>query len=82
MHRSALFVLALIPLGVRLQSQAQPLFDALQQEMNRSMSGLRMEGQPAPYYIAYAIVDTTRTIPSGFWELSHKRKQIEAEFSA
>lgn len=31
------------------------VFTALQDEMQRSMEGLRLEGQPAPYYIAYQL---------------------------
>ena len=34
---------------------------AMQDEMDRSMAGLRLPNQPAPYYIAYTIHDTTRT---------------------
>ena len=34
---------------------------AMQDEMDRSMTGLRLPSQPAPYYIAYTIHDTTST---------------------
>ena len=37
------------------------ILEAMQDEMDRSMAGLRLPDQPAPYYIAYTIRDTTRT---------------------
>ena len=37
------------------------IVEAMQDEMDRSMAGLRLPDQPAPYYIAYTIHDTTRT---------------------
>ena len=37
------------------------ILEAMQDEMDRSMAGLRLPDQPAPYYIAYTIHDTTRT---------------------
>ena len=39
---------------------------AMQDEMDRSMTGLRLPNQPAPYYIAYTIHDTTRTNLTAF----------------
>jgi len=36
-----------------------PILAAMQDEMKRSMADLRMKDQPAPYYIAYEIDDTT-----------------------
>ena len=38
-------------------AQDGPLFTAMQDEMQRSMSELRMQGEPAPYYIHYRIDD-------------------------
>ena len=37
------------------------ILEAMKDEMDRSMAGLRLPDQPAPYYIAYTIHDTTRT---------------------
>ena len=38
-------------------AQDAPLFSAMQDEMQRSMTALRMEGEPAPYHIQYRIDD-------------------------
>jgi hypothetical protein len=45
----------------------EQVFTALQDEMRRSMEGLRLEGQPAPYYIAYQLdeVDQRRQTSQG-----------------
>ena len=37
---------------------APPLLGALDEELARSMSGLRMKDQPPPYYIGYSATDT------------------------
>jgi len=34
-----------------------PLLQAMREELTRAMSGLRIPGQPAPYYIAYTLED-------------------------
>ena len=39
------------------RAQDSPLFPAMQDEMRRSMAELRLEGEPAPYYIQYRIDD-------------------------
>jgi hypothetical protein len=50
----------------RAQSaQESPLILAMQDEMKRSMSELRMKDAPAPYYIAYEVQDRTVTDVSG-----------------
>ena len=36
-----------------------PILQAMQDEMKRAMDGLRVKNEPAPYYIAYAVEDTT-----------------------
>ena len=38
-------------------AQDSPLFSAMQDEMQRSMTALRMDGEPAPYHIQYRIDD-------------------------
>jgi len=48
--------LALSP-APRPNAQDSPLLSAMQDEMTRSMGGLRMKGEPAPYYIEYEIDD-------------------------
>ena len=39
------------------RAQDSPLLSAMQDEMRRSMAELRMNGEPAPYYIEYEIDD-------------------------
>ena len=39
------------------RAEDSPLLSAMQDEMQRSMAGLRMKGEPAPYYIEYGIDD-------------------------
>ena len=41
------------------RAQDSPIFRAMQDEMKRSMAELRLPGEPAPYYIAYEISETT-----------------------
>jgi hypothetical protein len=48
-----------------LNGQESPLVSAMQDEMKRSMSELRMKDAPAPYYIAYEVQDRTMTDVSG-----------------
>ena len=48
-----------------LRAQQSPLVLAMQDEMKRSMSELRMKDAPAPYYIAYEVQDRTVTDVSG-----------------
>ena len=51
--------------GSGLRAQQSPLLLAMQDEMQRSMSELRMKDAPAPYYIAYEVQDRTVTDVSG-----------------
>lgn len=44
-----------------LHSQDKEILRAMKDEMERSMASLRMENQPAPYYIAYTVLDRTTT---------------------
>lgn len=44
-----------------LRSQDKEILRAMKDEMERSMASLRMENQPAPYYIAYTVLDRTTT---------------------
>jgi len=57
MRRWIIAFAAVIVSSIALPSQDLPLFGILQEEMNRSMAGLRMEGQPRPYYISYRTHD-------------------------
>ncbi len=50
-----------LALAPSLFSQGDEVMRAMKDEMDRSLSGLRMENQPAPYYIAYSITDVTNT---------------------
>src|SRR5258706_2590711 len=43
--------------GTGLRAQQSPLVSAMQDEMKRSISELRMKDAPAPYYIAYEVQD-------------------------
>jgi hypothetical protein len=52
---------------LRVIAQESPTLIAMQDEMRRSMTGLRMKGEAPPYYIAYEILD--RTISDVFGRL-------------
>ena len=56
-------ILVLLCVGVSGARDASDdlIVEAMQDEMDRSMAGLRLPDQPAPYYIAYTIHDTTQT---------------------
>jgi hypothetical protein len=45
------------PHAPSLSAQESPLLPAMREELARAMAGLRIPGQPAPYYIAYTIED-------------------------
>jgi predicted Zn-dependent protease len=47
----------LLSLAPTPHAQESPLLSAMRDEMARSMAGLRMKGEPAPYYIEYEIDD-------------------------
>jgi hypothetical protein len=47
------------------QAQESPTFAAMQDEMHRSITELRMKGEAAPYYIAYEVLDRTISDASG-----------------
>lgn len=57
---SILFLLCVAVLGSR-DADDDLILEAMQDELDRSMAGLRLPDQPAPYYIAYTIHTTTRT---------------------
>ena len=64
MRTRILIVLALVAVtapGSGVRAQQSPLLLAMQDEMQRSMSELRMKDAPAPYYIAYEVQDRTVT---------------------
>ncbi len=52
-------VCALGMAGPSMAAQEDPIIAAMQAELQRSMSGLRIEGQPVPYYIACQLDDTS-----------------------
>ena len=49
----------------QLSAQDSPTLAAMHDEMQRSMAELRMKGEPAPYYIAYEVLDRTLSDVSG-----------------
>jgi len=51
--------LVAIVFGAAPRGQQSPIMSALQDELKRSMTDLRIGGEPAPYYIEYEIDDTT-----------------------
>jgi hypothetical protein len=59
--RAAGLLLALVLLAPShapsIAAQESPLLQAMRDELTRAMTGLRITGQPAPYYIAYSIDD-------------------------
>jgi predicted Zn-dependent protease len=60
-----LSVLRMVPSWTSLQAQESPTLEAMQDEMKRSMADLRMKGEPAPYFIAYEVLDRTIADVSG-----------------
>lgn len=57
------------------------LFNAMQDEMARSMSGLRIPGMPAPYFLSYRIVDAeTATIEARYSALVNTEQERERRF--
>ena len=63
-------VLAFSAAGAPL-AQEQPILTAMQDELQRSMTGLRIDGQPAPYYIAYQLDDvSTRRLTARLGEVA------------
>ena len=58
----ALYLLALLPaLGRPVRAQSDVLRRAMRDEMTRSMSALRLDTMPGPYFISYQIDDIKRT---------------------
>ena len=62
---SVSFLLLVAVLGAQ-DAGERVILRAMQDEMDRSIEGLRLPSQPAPYYIAYTIHDTTRTNLTAF----------------
>src|SRR4029079_9666200 len=58
-------ILLLLLAGPRTPAQQSPTLSAMQDEMARSMSELRMKGEAPPYYIAYEVLDRTIADYSG-----------------
>jgi len=51
-------IAALLPIWLGICfSQSKPLLDILQQELTRNFETLKAKGDPAPYYIAYAVTE-------------------------
>jgi predicted Zn-dependent protease len=51
--------LPILPAPPKKDAQDAPMLGAMQDELKRSMADLRMKDQPAPYYVAYEIDDTS-----------------------
>jgi predicted Zn-dependent protease len=49
--------LAAVVSTLPVKAQNNPLLQAMQEELTRSMSGLKLKDQPPPYYIAYTLED-------------------------
>jgi predicted Zn-dependent protease len=58
-------VLMMIGVSTPAQQSSPATMAALQDELSRSMGELRMAGEPAPYYIAYEVLDRTISDYSG-----------------
>jgi TldD protein len=59
-----------------------PIFRAMQDELDRSMSGLRIEGMPAPYFLSYAVEDVDRAIVQArYGALVHSQRTQERYLS-
>jgi predicted Zn-dependent protease len=54
------FSLVVLP-APPLRAQESPTLAAMQDELQRSIAGLRLKDEPAPYYIAYEVEDVTDT---------------------
>ncbi len=51
------------------------VFRAMQDELDRSMSELRIEGMPAPYFLSYAVEDVDRaTVQARYGALVHSQR--------
>jgi predicted Zn-dependent protease len=57
---AALGAILVAPSASVPRAQDSPLFAAMQDEMKRSMTELRLKGEPAPYYIEYEIDETVQ----------------------
>jgi hypothetical protein len=55
----ALPIALVVALVASAPAQEATILSAMQDELTRSMGGLRIEGQPAPYYIAYQVDETS-----------------------
>ena len=55
--RLAALLAAVVLLAPTADAEESPLLQAMRDEMSRAMAGLRMPGQPAPYFIACTIDD-------------------------
>jgi hypothetical protein len=67
-----LVICALAMTGPSWGAQDDPVIAALQDELQRSMSTLRLEGQPAPYYIAYQLDDiSSRALTARLGEIAN-----------
>lgn len=60
-----LVVIVLFLVSPRIRAQESPILAAMQDEMTRSMAELRIEGEAAPYYIEYEVLDRTVSDVSG-----------------
>jgi predicted Zn-dependent protease len=51
------------PTARPVDADAPPLLGAMRQELDRSLSGLRLKDEPPPYFVSYTVTDVTE---SGF----------------
>ena len=61
--------------AVTLAQADDDVFRAMQDELDRSMSELRIEGMPAPYFLSYAVEDVDRaTVQARYGALVHSQR--------
>ena len=59
--RIGLLVAVCVSLAPAPQAQPYPILQAMQEEMTRALDQLRLPNEPAPYYIAYAVDESSGT---------------------
>lgn len=77
---AALAILGALTLPAAAQSDNDHTLEAMQDEMNRSVARLQLQGQQKPYYIEYRIVDIDiRAITASFGDIvssTHQRDRL------
>src|SRR4051794_16886973 len=75
----AIIVIALgLMLAPAAFAQSSPLLDILSEELNRNFSTLKQKADPAPYYLAYTVVEQQVHIVSGSLGTLQSRNQGHA----